>query len=411
MQPLVITIKGDFTDSNVYSGKLYLWKIDNTVSIYSWYEIIEYINKKIKERIILNHAFLDNDYLYEHGFNNILADDEFKSLYLKKYNRVAKTLFILTEEEISKFKTNQQDMPGGIIPHDTEIYSNNLYFCNDNGLFQSTINTRNKYHINIRPNKLWDCNILNLKANKYPQIALSAGNEGLYELSLNEISRYSENEIEPHIFKISEKYSAFANYAFLSIVNSSLDSVPFIALFNWEEHEKHIYGKPKYIRKYSEILSLSSTSKRKNYFSWGIDDKIYEINKGNLAIKKFNNYAKPEKNESYLTEKANIYLKELDNEILNAGTSYFGNIIETDEYLLIFESNNNITKIDGPIVRWRAFPRSKNFQNQLHVILEECIRIYSFNSDYFVNQSEKTHGIMKIIPPNNKTKATRSYLL
>ena len=43
------------------------------------------------------------------------------------------------------------------------------------------------------PKKIWDCRLLSIKANKYPQIALSGGSEGLFELNLsNSISPQNE---------------------------------------------------------------------------------------------------------------------------------------------------------------------------------------------------------------------------
>lgn len=34
-----------------------------------------------------------------------------------------------------------------------------------------------------------------------------------------------------------------------------------------------------------------------------------------------------------------------------------------------------------------------NYENHLHVILDDCIQIYSFNQDYFLSQEQKTIGI------------------
>ena len=48
--------------------------------------------------------------------------------------------------------------------------------------------------------------------------------------------------------------------------------------------------------------------------------------------------------------------------------------------------------IRGEPVRWRIFPRSTNFTNQLHIIYDDRIEILSFVHDYFVNQKSKLAG-------------------
>ena len=75
-----------------------------------------------------------------------------------------------------------------------------------------------------------------------------------------------------------------------------------------------------------------------------------------------------------------------------AGVGLFGNVIEYENGLLIMQSNNEFFDIKGPITRWRMFPRSVRYENQLHVVLDEKLEIYSFNSDYFIDQEEKVFG-------------------
>ena len=74
-------------------------------------------------------------------------------------------------------------------------------------------------------------------------------------------------------------------------------------------------------------------------------------------------------------------------------TTYFGNIIECENALIVIQSDNDSFTIEEPITRWRVYPRSKNYENHLHVILDDRIEIYSFCHDYFINQNEKEIGI------------------
>ncbi|HRX96433.1 MAG TPA: hypothetical protein P5514_05765, partial [Bacteroidales bacterium] len=71
----------------------------------------------------------------------------------------------------------------------------------------------------------------------------------------------------------------------------------------------------------------------------------------------------------------------------------FGNIIECENALVIAQSDGNTFTIPGPITRWRVYPRSLNYENHLHVILDDRIEIYSFHHDYFLSQTDKSIGI------------------
>ena len=39
-----------------------------------------------------------------------------------------------------------------------------------------------------------------------------------------------------------------------------------------------------------------------------------------------------------------------------------------------------------------AYPRSINYQNHLHVLLDDCMHVYSFNHNWLQNQWDKLMG-------------------
>ena len=41
--------------------------------------------------------------------------------------------------------------------------------------------------------------------------------------------------------------------------------------------------------------------------------------------------------------------------------------------------------------------RSKQYENQLHVVYEDRLEIFSFNHDYFINQKSKLSGIVSSV--------------
>jgi hypothetical protein len=67
-------------------------------------------------------------------------------------------------------------------------------------------------------------------------------------------------------------------------------------------------------------------------------------------------------------------------------------IIELERALLVILSTGEQIVVPGEPVNWKIFPRSRFYENQLHVAYGDRFEIYSFNQDYFVDQAAKTIG-------------------
>lgn len=410
MQPVKITLKGDYYDCQIYRGRLYLWTFNGDLKVYNWNEIVQSLIKKDTDKIAMTFCFLDGNYLYKSSLIELFKDIDFKKLLLNKFSRIEKPVFHLTEKELDKFLFGQQETPTGILPTDTEIYSNKLYFIHEKGLFSGSAhrNKSDKYPVSSRPTKLWDCNLLSIKANKYPQLALSGGDEGLFELNMATSLPSNLERVERKIFQISKNHSSFSNYSFLNIYNTSLVENSFLAMFKWNiTKDKNQNDKP--LRDYDtsiadkEIFNINSN---RHFISWGIEDKLYKATDGGFEIIKFNNYANEEKGEQKFTRLNSVNLQAWKGKVINGGTAYFGNIVECENALVVVQSNGEYLTIPGPITRWRVYPRSMNYENHLHVILDDRIEIYSFNHDYFLDQEEKNIGIQFTSEKHRRTRRT-----
>ena len=401
MQPVKITIEGDYYDCQIYRGRLYLWTFDGALKVYKWNDLVQSFVKKETDKIAMTFCFLDGNYLYKSSLIELFKDLDFKKLLLRKFKSIERNNYTITQKQLEKFLFGEQETPTGILPTDTEIYSNRLYFINDSGLFSGTAHRdkSDKYPVSSRPTKLWDCNLLSIKANKYPQLALSGGDEGLFELNLAKSlpSNLKRVEDKNPIFQVSKAHSSFSNYSFLNIYNTSLVDDSFLATFKWNI-QKDKNDKDIYLRDFDveiEDNTLFNDNKIDSPFSisWGIEDKIYRAINGGFEVVKYNNYANIEKGEERFTKLKTLDLQAWKGEVINGGTTYFGNIVECENALIIIQSNEKVLTIPGPITRWRVYPRSMNYENHLHVILDDRIEIHSFNHDYFLNQNDKEIGI------------------
>ncbi|RZJ44150.1 MAG: hypothetical protein EOO19_12235, partial [Chryseobacterium sp.] len=407
MQPVKISIKGDFYDCQIYRGRLYLWTFDGDLKVYDWWQIVNSLIKTETDKIAMTFCFLDGNYLYKQSLLELFKDKDFRKLLLRKFDRINNKSFNISEKQIEKFLIGNQETPTGILPTDTEVYSNKLFFIHEQGLFTSSAHRERseKYLVSSRPVKLWDCNLLSIKANRYPQLALSGGDDGLFELNMAKSLPDNLKRIEDKaaIFQISNNHSSFCNYSFLNIYNSSLVEDSFMATFKWhmtkDKNQNDVA-----IRNFEGSITdkeIFKKDKSKSHFvSWGIEDKIYKATSRGFEVIKHNNYADEEKGEIRFQPLQSINIHPWKGEVIGGGTSYFGNIVECENALIVIQSDEKTLTIPGPITRWRVYPRSLNYENHLHVILDNSIEIYSFNHDYFLNQDDKNIGIQFV--PNKQ---------
>jgi len=400
MQPIKLTIQGDYYDCQIYRGRLYLWTFDGDLKVYDWNELVESLIKNDSDKIAITFSFKDGHYLYKTSLIEIFEDKDFRALLIKKFKNIEEGNYHFTEKQLEKFLFGEQETPTGILPTDTEIYSNKLYFITEKGLFSGSAHRAGsaKYPVSSRPSKCWDCNLLSIRANKYPQLALSGGDEGLFELNLLD-NNLPENldrvENNSAIYQISKNHSSFSNYSYLNIYNTSLVEDSFLAMFKWNKF-KGRNDSDRFRRDFDKTISdneIFKTNSSNKYLSWGIEDKIYKAENGGFEIIKFINSADPEKGENKFQKLQNINLHPWKGKVINGGSAHFGNIIECENALVVAQSDETTFTIPGPITRWRVYPRSLNYENHLHVILDDRIEIYSFHHDYFLSQIEKKIGI------------------
>ncbi|MBK9982094.1 MAG: hypothetical protein IPP15_06650 [Saprospiraceae bacterium] len=391
MQPVKIIIQGDFYDSQIYRGRLYLWTFNGGLKVVKWNELVKSLLKEESDKIPLTFSFLDGNYLYKTSLIEIFKDIDFRDLLLKKFKKFSKKEYYISEQKLNNYLLGEQETPTRILPTDTEIYGNRLYFIHNEGLFSGEVHRAEseKYLVSSRPSKLWDCNLLTIKANRWPQIALSGGDQGLFELNMANSNPTNLIQVEPNhpIYQLSEKHSSLSNYTYLSVYNTSFVKNSFLIEFQWNiQNEKHDKIKHRDFKGNITQNKIFKTSKNFPSISWGVDDKIYKTTENGFEVIKVNYFADIQKGEEIFKLISKVDLQIWKGKIINVGSAYFGNIIECENALVVNLSNGTNITIPGPITRWRVFPRSLNYENQLHVIHDDRLEIISFNHDYFIDQ-------------------------
>ena len=393
MQPLKISIPGDFWDIQIYRGRLYLWDMHGSVTVYNWDGIIDSIIRSENDRLQYRCAFTHGSYLYGSDFHEIFSDSEVKNLLLAKFARIPAAQD-LDVQAIGRYCISTQLNPFDELPTDTEIFLNCVFAATDSGLYYTRgHDTNRKTGLSRRVFKLTDCPVLSFKANKYSQFALSAGDEGLFEYDYNQKYRDESLTSDSRLLNLSKGHSQFADWAFSSIYSSSVISNSYLSLFEWEK----AYRSPEdndfyWSRKFKENVPADEIfGRNQSGLSWGAGDKLYRVVDNGIEIVPFTNYA-DKVEDSHFQNKKYMPFRPWKGRIIAAGSSFFGSIVECENALVIILSDDSSHTIEGPITRWRVYPRSINYENHLHVVKKDCVEIYSFNHDYFVDQANKLIG-------------------
>lgn len=389
MQAVKVIIPGSFWDSQIYSSYLHLFLDDGSIAILDWKNAIDkLIENNQKIAIALRVAFLDGNLLYNSNTQYLLSNEEIKGVIDRQFKELLSKTFEFKGIHDSRFNLRHQNNPFPFPHADSEIYQGQVYVGLKSGLFFSQKQDVKDKEVGKKSRKLWDFPVLNLAAsNRYSSLAIATGSDGLYQLQVSSKKHDSYNNISP--IKLAEKHCNSCDWSYQSIYGSSNTNSSFLASFEIESQKKsnESSNTQKGERKLKEIISSEKLFGTKG-FSWGARDKIYQYHDGLIDVISYDPH-----NKTLFKNLGTIALNLSDGEVISANVAPFGTVIECDNSLVIALSNDEFMTIEGEPVRWRVFPRSTNFTNQLHIIYEDRIEILSFVHDYLVKQEDKLAGI------------------
>ena len=383
MSPVKLTIPGQYWDAQIYQGRLYLFSIDGSILTLNWDNLIRDMQIDNPLKLALKCAFMRGDYLYRVARTGIFHDEEFKAIMNRRFSALADLPLVVEEKEIERVLLGQQDnlFP---FPHtDSTIYYQHLYVTSQSGVFSSGCSGRTKYPVSTRINKRWDCPVLALSAS-YNCLALAAGGEGLWEYPLRPNNSFATS---PSIHNLAEQHCNECQWAFYSIYGSSAKGPGFLAAY----HKKYVQdeGHREFHGLISEEEIFSDSEEPVGTYSWAAQDKICQTANGSIRVAKYQPWDK----ETPIRFLGRLPLERHGEAIVSAKVAMFGTVVELDSSLIVISSNGGLLSIDGEPVSWRVFPRSRHYENHLHIIYDDRLEILSFNHDYLIDQQKKISGI------------------
>ena len=398
IQEKKIIIEGSFWDSYIYSNNLLLFGRDQTLRSYSWDKFVNSHISDDLDNLAYRCAFYQSDFLYGIRERELFNDPEIKEIILNKFNRI-RNIYV-DEQDLLPFKTFKSPVELKHLTVDIGVLKNKLYYCDSEGLFFRNIRNNNKTSVvSTRANKCWDAYIQCMRVSNYGRIALSASSDGLFEFNTNDFDYgmyINFGQPEENIFQLTNRHSSYCCWAFSSLLNGSYiggsQLFGFKYFSNTEAFDYEREVGVKFVQEYdtSEVFG-------KNHPESIViceNEKIYQLSPKRIEGVNYRQTNLGTNEEAF----THIFSREenFDDEIVDAAVAEFGVVVETKKHLYVLLSTGEeiytVNKGQEEIVRWRIFPRSTCYVNQLHVIYDNRIEIISFNDDYFVDQKDKQIG-------------------
>lgn len=395
MQNLTLTIQGEWWDSLLYKGQLHLFGMDGSLQSFDWEALVGDFGKRLVPgaQNAFRFAFSESNALYR----AVMDEDNLA----QSFSRLDQRSFSISKEDLLKYLIGHRDscFP---FPHATSaFYYDRLFVASPEGVHGAIYDMRdNKL---LKPEQLTD-----LPSNQawpaYSAIAIAGGREGLLEIDLGFDKSNWLAPKEPA--KISPRLTDACDWMFESIVATSIDSGSYFARYylvpvegsdaaSWDgqESDKNEITSISRVQNSVEDLDelLSKQPPGLGYptgksFVWGSQDKFYKAETDRITPYRLL------RDGRVIQAGTPIPIGHKIDTLVSVQTSLFGVVLEFDDVLLVMTSDEEIHEIPGEPVNWRVLPRSRRYENHLHVINDNEISIYSFNQDHKVDQFKKRIG-------------------
>lgn len=387
MQPVKLIIPGRYWDTQIYKGRLYAFTEEGDLLVLDWDRLIDGVRIDEHLRVPFEYAFRRSNRLYS---ETSLRDPDVKKLMISKFNKLSSKTIEITPAQVEKILISRRKSPFPFPHADSTVYKDTFYIASQSGVFRATCGKNKKFGVSTRPRKDWDGSVFHVEAS-YNRLALAAGDDGLFELAVDVFG----SDHEPK--EVSSKSCTSCSWVFHSIYGSSHETSGFLADYvrrRRRANDRPISDVDENGRWLRAIVSSDDIFHEQGY-SWAAQDRICLATNGTVRIA---NYA-PFDEAEQVTRRGKIDVRlRRHGRVLAGGIALYGTIIEYQNGLVVSLSDSTTWKCTDRITAWRNFPRSRNYENQLHVIHDDRLEVLSFNNDYFVDQDHKISGITYFDP-------------
>ncbi|QPG27951.1 hypothetical protein IV493_03725 [Pantoea sp. SM3640] len=372
MADLKVNIAGDFIESYIYSGVLFTVDTNGILCSYSWKHLIEKYFHRYPEHIQWKKKILDS----REGKNYFLNED------------------ITITIDKNFLENNQKGTCTNLQAWctDLDVKDNIMYISSEKGL--ETIPFMNEWNNGavenlVRMKTVWSgSKVFGISTGSWGRTILATGVKGALEIVNKEVEQVKNIGIFKNIEKIINEdiildceWNSNSTLAILDGLSKKIaykyHDIGSDSFFkdNEKAEEKlrnlSLQSKEKKIKNAMEALQKNSTEDISCDFiqTWFESGNLYAIDR-NKHKHVFNGYKWVEESaDSLFNETSIAKLKNI------AAGSFFET--EDDELFKIYKGKK--LTLPENFTSWRVFPRSKNYQDRVHIVYDDFLQIRIFD--------------------------------
>ena len=361
-----MSIPGEYLDSFVYSGTLFLVGVDRTLTTYSWNELVDSASNKSGKT--------------DWRFRTLLKGGQATRQLLTTAEKRNEEVVEIEESALKNCRTAKLDLEDW--PSDISVYANKLYTASDKGVWCRRFAWSNGLVREFEaPAIIWPNFAYGISPNSLGRIAVAGGNDGLWTVVPHGNAVYDEDsrQVVGHpcsscdwqegVLVASTTGGAF-RAEFAQIPQSPTGEGAITESYRAEVNK---------VKRQPPTVSQLNIHGAMVLQSWIGGDRLFALT-GDFRI-----YAREEsvigKNETpdSFVELTSVPIAQVDfTRTPTVRSGIFGSLIENGKQLSII-SEEGLGDIASEPGRWRVFPRAKNYANQVHIAEELQLRILAFD--------------------------------
>lgn len=412
MQPVRLLIPGEWWDSYIYAGHLYLLRADGSAKVIRWPSLInEIVERYALDRLAVELAFVDARYLYGDQWARLVRDPEIRAVLDSKFERLSSDTLEIDDALLEA--VGAYDVPA-IAPElvsDVEIHRDMMYFGGEAGLF-----IQSRHALDGPGSRIWDAPLYRIRASE-GVLALAAGVDGLFQVAAQRRREVeSIADLAPLVY--GDFFScgwlarniyatSYANAGMLAYFNDRPSrrggsrqrvfeaAVPDSAVFHdasddWpapsgsngrhrateaDQSDAPPDDQPPQII-FESRAQPAQARPSKSGLSWAGQDRVCQATQDGVRVAEF----RPRRKR--LKDKFKVHPTTAlsgATQAVAGDVAPFGVVLETDEDLVVL-ADEGVWSYGREPIRWRTFPRATNYPNQLHIVAEDRIEICSFRT-------------------------------
>lgn len=389
MQNLTLRIEGEWWDSLLYKGRLHLFGMDGSLQSFDWERLIQDLSEQISPggSDAFRFAFSESNALYR----AVISGGDLA----KSFDALEEDGFVISKRRLFEYLFEQGDSRFPFPHASSALYYDRMLVASPEGIHGAIYDTfQDRLHgvsqlTDLPANQAWPA---------YFSLAVAGGSEGLFEIDLGIAKDAWLGSQAPS--QVSSRPAEACDWMFRDIVAMSIDSGSFLARFD------NVVGTDRNspaaqngaatdeselaARVLGEVADLAVILPNPPHggsrsFIWGSQDKFYKAETGKITTYR-------SLKNGRIIRSGTFSMRHSIESLVSVQTSLFGVVLEFDAGLLAITSDEKPHDIPGEPVNWRVFPRSRRYENHLHVISDDHLTIYSFNQDPEVDQFSKRIG-------------------